>query len=42
VVPAERRWYRDLVITQVLVDTLESLDMKLPKAEVEPEGIEIV
>lgn len=30
IVPANRKWFRDLVISSVLVDTLESLDMKFP------------
>ena len=30
VVPANRKWYRDLVICQSLVDTLESLHIKVP------------
>ncbi|QNN23111.1 polyphosphate kinase 2 family protein [Planctomycetales bacterium ZRK34] len=30
VIPAERRWYRNLIVTKVLVDLLEGLDMKYP------------
>ncbi|MEK8024327.1 MAG: polyphosphate kinase 2 family protein [Candidatus Hydrogenedentota bacterium] len=30
IIPANRKWYRNLVITRILVDTLESLDMKYP------------
>lgn len=30
VVPAERRWYRNLLVTKVLVDTLEKMDPKPP------------
>jgi len=37
VVPADSKWYRNLVISQVLVDTLESFDMKYPEPE---EGLE--
>jgi PPK2 family polyphosphate:nucleotide phosphotransferase len=33
VVPADRNWYRDLVIGQVLVQTLEALDPQLPPGE---------
>ena len=33
VVPADRKWFRNLVISQVLVDTLESLDMSYPDPE---------
>lgn len=31
VVPADRKWYRDWVIAQTLVQTLERLQMKFPK-----------
>ncbi|GMU22581.1 MAG: PPK2 family polyphosphate--nucleotide phosphotransferase [Phycisphaerae bacterium] len=31
VIPAECRWYRNLLVTRVLVETLESLDMKYPE-----------
>jgi PPK2 family polyphosphate:nucleotide phosphotransferase len=37
VVPANKKWYRNVMISKVLIDTLESLDMKFPAAE---EGIE--
>jgi PPK2 family polyphosphate:nucleotide phosphotransferase len=33
IVPANRKWYRDLVISSVLVDTLEGLKMKYPESE---------
>jgi PPK2 family polyphosphate:nucleotide phosphotransferase len=33
VVPANRKWYRNLVISRVLVDTLEGLDMRFPQPE---------
>jgi PPK2 family polyphosphate:nucleotide phosphotransferase len=31
VVPADRKWYRNLVVSQLLIDKLESLDMRYPK-----------
>lgn len=33
VVPADRNWYRDLVISEVLVATLEKLDIRLPPGD---------
>jgi PPK2 family polyphosphate:nucleotide phosphotransferase len=33
VIPADRKWYRDLVISQVVVNALEGLDMTYPPAE---------
>lgn len=31
VIPANKKWYRNLVITERIVETLEGLDMKYPK-----------
>lgn len=31
VIPADKKWYRDLVISQIIVDTIKRLDMKYPK-----------
>jgi PPK2 family polyphosphate:nucleotide phosphotransferase len=39
IVPANRKWYRDLVISSVLVDTLEGLKMKYPESEENLDGI---
>jgi PPK2 family polyphosphate:nucleotide phosphotransferase len=33
VVPADRKWYRDLVVATILVETLESLDLHYPQPE---------
>lgn len=33
IVPADRKWYRNLVILETLVTTLESLDMRYPDPE---------
>ena len=30
IIPANRKWYRNLVISQIIVDTLEKLDMRFP------------
>jgi PPK2 family polyphosphate:nucleotide phosphotransferase len=42
VVPSDRKWYRNLVISQVLIDTLESLRMRYPEPEQGLENITIV
>lgn len=36
VVPAETRWYRDLIVSQILLDTLESMDPQYPDPEFDP------
>jgi len=33
VVPADRKWYRNLVIAETLVETLEGLNMRYPEPE---------
>lgn len=35
VVPADRKWYRNLVISRIVVDALEGLEMRLPPGEVD-------
>jgi PPK2 family polyphosphate:nucleotide phosphotransferase len=37
IIPADRKWFRDLLIARILVDKLESLDMKYPQPT---EGLE--
>ena len=39
VVPANRKWYRNIVISEVLIDILQGLDMQWPEPE---EGLESV
>ena len=41
IVPANRKWYRNLVVATVLVETLEGLDMRYPKPEEGLEGVVI-
>lgn len=39
VVPANRKWYRDLLISTVLVDTLKGLKMEFPKPKDDLTGV---
>ncbi len=41
IVPANRKWYRNLVISSILVDTLEGLNMKFPEPEENLNGVVI-
>ena len=41
VIPANRKWYRDLVISTILVDTLKGLRMEYPKPEENLDGVVI-
>jgi PPK2 family polyphosphate:nucleotide phosphotransferase len=39
IVPSDRKWYRNLVIASVLIDTLARLDLKPPKVDFDPSKI---
>ncbi len=41
VIPAERHWYRNLLVATALAETLESLDMHYPKPTFDPKQIVI-
>lgn len=41
IVPAERRWFRNLLVTRVIVDALEGLDLHYPKPSYDPKAIRI-
>ncbi len=41
VVPAERRWFRDMVVMQTIVDKLQSLRMSYPEPDFDPAKIDI-
>ena len=41
VVPSERRWFRNLLVAQVIVDTLEQMDPQTPEPDFDPSEIEI-
>ena len=42
VVPADRKWHRDLVICRTLVETLEGLDLRYPEADEDLSGLRVV
>jgi PPK2 family polyphosphate:nucleotide phosphotransferase len=39
VVPADRNWFRDLVISEILVETLEAMDIRRPEGDPGIEGL---
>ena len=41
IIPADRKWYRNLVISQILAETLGGLEMEWPPLEPGAEGIKI-
>ena len=42
VVPANRKWYRDLAVARILVELLEQIDPKIPTPAFDPKTIKIV
>jgi PPK2 family polyphosphate:nucleotide phosphotransferase len=42
VIPANRKWYRNLVVGSIIVETLESLKMQYPSPDFDADEIEIV
>lgn len=41
VVPADRNWYRDLVVSEVIVATLEAMDIRLPAGDPGIDGLQV-
>jgi PPK2 family polyphosphate:nucleotide phosphotransferase len=41
IVPGDRRWYRNLVISQVIINTLENLNMRYPEPEENLAGVTV-
>ena len=41
IVPSDRKWYRNLVVSEIFRQTLESIDPQLPACEEGLEGIEV-
>jgi len=39
VVPADKKWYRNLVVSQLLIDKLDALEMRYPEPEIGIENI---
>lgn len=41
VVPADRKWYRNLVVSSILIKTLQDMDPRYPPASPELEGVSV-
>lgn len=42
IIPGDRKWYRNLVVARIMVDTLRGLKMDFPKSEWDPSQVKIV
>ena len=41
IVPADRKWYRNLCVARIMLDTMKTLNLELPAIDWDPSGIEI-
>lgn len=41
IVPADRKWYRNLAVSRILIDTLEDLDLEFPEPDFDPDAVAI-
>ena len=41
IIPANKKWFRDLAVSQIIVETLEDMKMKYPKPDFDPSKIVI-
>lgn len=41
IVPANYKWYRDVVVAQILIETLERMNLKYPALEYDPNSVSI-
>jgi hypothetical protein len=41
VVPANYKWYRDVVVAQILIETLEEMNLTYPGLEYDPKTVVI-
>jgi PPK2 family polyphosphate:nucleotide phosphotransferase len=42
VIPANNKWYRDVVVAQIILETLQSMKLKYPKPDYDPKTINII
>lgn len=42
IVPADRKWYRNLVVADIVEDALEDMDPKFPPASFDPKTVKVV
>jgi PPK2 family polyphosphate:nucleotide phosphotransferase len=42
VIPADHKWFRNLVVSQIVADRLDALDLKYPKPTFDPKKVRVV
>lgn len=41
IVPSDRKWYRNLIVARIMIDTLKNLDMSYPEIDWDPAAIQV-
>jgi len=41
IIPADKKWFRDVAVSQIMVETLESMKMKFPKPTFDPSKLKL-
>ena len=41
IIPADRKWFRNLAVSEIMLETLESMKMKFPKASFDPSKLKL-
>jgi polyphosphate kinase 2 (PPK2 family) len=41
VIPSDHKWYRNIAISQIIVDAMKGLDLKYPKPTINPKDIRL-
>jgi polyphosphate kinase 2 (PPK2 family) len=41
VIPANKKWYRNVVVSKIIVSALTGLDMKYPKSTIDPDKVHL-
>ncbi|HLF06836.1 MAG TPA: polyphosphate kinase 2 family protein [Thermoplasmata archaeon] len=42
VVPADKKWYRNVVVTEIVKETMERMDPRFPKVDWDPKSVKVV
>lgn len=42
VIPANKKWYRNLAVSEIITETMEAMNLKYPKVDLDPKAIKIV
>jgi polyphosphate kinase 2 (PPK2 family) len=41
IIPADKKWFRNLAVAEIMLETLESMKMKFPKASFDPSKLKL-